>query len=90
MPQISDKKIERIKEQILHYLFESSPEAQFTSKISLEIARDEEFVKSLLLELKQKGLVSLIQKSPSGNQYLKRQRWTLSKQAYHAYKNHSN
>ena len=88
MPQISDQKKQKISEQILHYLFENSPEARFTSEIAREIARDEEFIKSLLLNLEREKLVSQIKKSPSGTGYKRRQRWRLSKTAFEVYKNH--
>ena len=90
MPHISQKTKDRISEQILHYLYSISPEAAFTNKISAETARDEEFTKSLLLALKSKGLVIEINKNPQGAQYLKRQRWRLSPQAYSAYSKHQN
>ena len=90
MPRISQAKKDKISEQIIHHLFSTSPEAVFTSHISKEIARDEEFIKSLLLNLKQKGLVTEIKKSQKGLEYSKRQRWRLSNQAYEAYKKHQN
>ena len=40
MPKISQKKKDKITEQILHHLFSISPEAHFTSKIAEEIARE--------------------------------------------------
>jgi len=86
MPKISQKKKEKIQEQILHYLFTISPSSAFTNQIANEIARDEEFTKSLLLELKQKSLIIEINKNPGGLDYLKRQRWRLSDQVYQAYK----
>ena len=88
MPLISQSKKDKISEQILHYLFSISPESKFTVEISKEIARDEEFTKSLLLELKNKNLIAEINKNGEGKAYLKRQRWRLSAQAYEAYKNH--
>jgi hypothetical protein len=88
MPVISQKKKDKIAEQILHHLFESSPESKFTSDIAQEIARDEEFIKVLLLDLQKKALVVLVDKNPKGVQYEKRQRWRLSQQAYDIYKKH--
>jgi len=85
MPSISNSKKERIQEQILYYLFSLSPEATFTNAIAKEIARDEEFTKTLLKDLKNKGLVIQVTKSPSGQTYLKRQRWLLSDQTFQAY-----
>ena len=88
MPSISNKKREKISEQILHYLFSVSPLAKFTSEIAKEIARDEEFTKSILKELKTKSLVIEVNKNPFGFDYIRRQRWLLSPQAYEAYKAH--
>ena len=88
MPQISKQKRDKISEQILHYLFTSSPQAQFTNKIAQEIARDEEFTKSLLLELEKNKLIVKIIKSPEGFEYIRRERWSLSQSAFNIYKKH--
>jgi DNA-binding IscR family transcriptional regulator len=84
--KISDKKKEKISEQILAYLFSVNPKPIFTLHIAQEIARDEEFVKKLLLDLKKKGLVTEIKRNPLGTLYIKRTRWKLSDKAYMAYK----
>lgn len=84
--QISKEKREKISEQILSLLFHVSPKALFTANISHEIARDEEFVKKLLLELKAKKLVVEIKKNAKGEEYSRRSRWILSESAYGAYK----
>jgi hypothetical protein len=60
----------------------------FTLNIAKEIARDEEFVKILLLELKKKGFVLEIRKNPKGISYSRRSRWKLTDNAYQAYKSH--
>ncbi len=86
MPKISEKKKEKIAEQILHYLFTTSPEPKFTSEIAQEAARDEEFTKAILQDLKNKDLIKEINKNPKGIPYIKRQRWILSDIAYKAYK----
>jgi hypothetical protein len=86
--KISLQKKEKIYEQILLLLYSVSPRPLFTLNIAEEIARDEEFVKSLLLYLKKKGLVLEIKKNPQGTTYLKRSRWTLSEKAYQIYKIH--
>jgi len=88
MPRISEQKKQKISEQILHYLFEQSPTPKFTSEIAREIARDEEFMKSMLLSLEKEKLITQVNKSPSGTQYIRRQRWRLSNGAYKIYKNH--
>ncbi|MBT3642520.1 hypothetical protein HN604_02615 [archaeon] len=88
MPPISEEKKEKISEQILHYLFSIFPKQIFTSEISKELARDEEFMKQLLLELEKKGLVLKIMKNSQGISYVRRLRWRISNKAYDLYKNH--
>tara|TARA_Y100000310_G_C20492212_1_gene719783 strand:- start:540 stop:812 length:273 start_codon:yes stop_codon:yes gene_type:complete len=88
MPKISQKKKDKISEQILHYLFTINPDSAHTNKIADELARDEEFTKALLLELKSKDLVVLINKNSQGKTLQKRQRWKLSTSTYQAYKQH--
>ncbi len=84
--RISKQKRDRISEQILSHLYHNFPSSFFTSEISRELARDEEFIKQLLLELQDKKLVSCIKKSPGGILYSRRCRWSLSPKAYSAYK----
>jgi predicted transcriptional regulator with HTH domain len=84
--QISNLKKEKIKEQILAFLFSKSPQFFFTSQIAEEIARDEEFVKNLLLDLKKKKFVVEVRKNSFGVDYLRRSRWKLSDAVYETYK----
>ena len=86
--KISNKKIEKISEQILALLYSTSPKNLFTSQIAEEIARDEEFVKRLLIQLREKKLIIEIKKNPQGIIYKRRARWRLSDAAYLSYKNH--
>lgn len=85
---ISKQKREKISEQILAFLYSISPKPVFTIKIAQEVARDEEFVKSLLLELKQKKVVVSVNKNPKGTPYKRRLRWQLSEEAHTSYKGH--
>jgi len=89
MPPISKKKQERIQEQILHHLFEISPESTFTSKIAEVTARDEGFIKTLLTDLKSKKLITEINKNSSGMVYKRRQRWRLSNKAFEVFNNNN-
>lgn len=84
--KISEKNKQKISEHILAYLYSISPKAVFTVKIARELARDEEFIKKLLISLKKKNFVSEIKKNPKGTPYLKRVRWRLTDQAYGVYK----
>ncbi|MBA7685002.1 hypothetical protein ES703_93415 [subsurface metagenome] len=88
MSKISKEKQEKIMANIIATLYEYSPKALFTVDISRLQARDEEFVKKLLLELKGKNLVVEIKKNPKGIPYKRRSRWKLSDAAYQAYKSH--
>ena len=85
--KISKEKKEKISEQILAYLFSINPQPVFTIKIASEIARDEEFTKKLLLELKKKDLIKEIKRNQKGMLYLKRSRWILTDKTYAVYKN---
>jgi len=87
MPIISKQKQDKIQEQILFHLFQTSPKPIFTSDIATELARDEEFTKRLLNDLLKKQLVVKVDKNPRGIKYLQRQRWRLSNKVNEAYKN---
>jgi len=85
MPKLSEKKKSKISEHILSVLYDNFPKPMFTSKIASEIARDEEFTKRLLFELKDKQLTILIDKNSLGLKYLRRARWRLSNKVQEAY-----
>lgn len=84
--KISNEKKEKIIEQIFAHLYLISPKPEFTAHIAKELARDEEFIKKILLELKQRKLVLEIKKNSKGEKYLRRSRWKLSEQVYNIYK----
>lgn len=86
--KISKKKREKISEQILSYFYFINPKSVFTSQIAEEVARDEEFIKDLLLNLKKRSLIIEIKKNPKGTPYIRRSRWKLSDIAYTIYKNY--
>ncbi len=90
MPRISNEKIEKIQEQALFFLFNIFPKQVFTSDIAKELARDEEFIKTLLHELEKKGLTIKIDKNPDGIKYERRARWRISNSAYEIYNQHQN
>lgn len=86
--RISEKKREKISEQVLATIYSYSPKTMFTSQIAQEVARDEEFIKKILFSLKQKKLVSEVTKNQKGKTYIRRLRWKLTDSAYLAYKKH--
>jgi hypothetical protein len=83
--RLSKEKREKIAEQILSHLYHSFPQQLFTAEIAKEIARDEEFIKNLLFELKDKNLLVQIKKNEEGRDFIRRIRWQLSGPAYQAY-----
>ena len=85
--KISKEKREKISEQILGLLYSNHFKPLFTSDVAKEVARDEEFMKDLLTELKNKSIVIEIKKNPKGTSYKKRSRWKLSDKTYKTYKN---
>jgi len=84
--KISEQKKNKILEQILAFLYSISPKPIFTAHLAREIARDEEYIKKLLLELKIKKLVVQITKNPQGKEYIQRLRWKLSNEAFKFFK----
>ena len=84
--RLSIKKKEKISEQILALLYFQNPKSLFTSNIAQEIARDEEFTKKLLVDLKSKKLIVEIKRNPKGIIYSRRSRWNLSDKTYMVYK----
>lgn len=85
MSKLSSDKKQKISEQILSVLFNNFPNSLFTSKISEQIIRDEEFTKQLLFSLKENKLIISIHQNSKGTQYLKRIRWRLSNQTHNLY-----
>ena len=83
--RLSQEKIDKITEQILHYLYQSFPRNPFTAEIAREIARDEEFIKKILLGLKDKELVISINKGKDGEPFTRRLKWKLSNKVYNIY-----
>ena len=83
--RLSKEKRDKIAEQILSYLYSGFPTQFFTAQIAKEIARDEEFTKKLLFDLKEKGLVKNIKKNKQGIMFTKRIKWQLSTKAYEVY-----
>ena len=84
--RISQKKQDKIAEQILNILYQSFPKSLFTSQIAQEIARDEEFILRLLKDLEVKKLVNSINKNSAGKDFRRRKKWCISNQAYEIYK----
>jgi predicted transcriptional regulator with HTH domain len=84
--KLSQTKKDKISEQILSHLYHVFPQSRFTAEIARELARDEEFIKALMLELQKKNLVAAVKKNPEGIDYERRIKWRLSNNTYSAYK----
>ena len=84
--RLSQEKKDKIAEQILSYLYHEFPNQPFTAEIAREIARDEEFIKRILFDLKEKGLVVPIRKNAKGDIFIRRLKWRLSQKVYDVYK----
>ncbi len=83
--RLSQEKKDKIAEQILSFLYHSFPNQPFTAEIAREIARDEEFIKRLLFDLKEKKLVIPIRKNSKGLVFTRRLKWRLSNKVYDVY-----
>jgi predicted transcriptional regulator with HTH domain len=83
--RLSQQKKDRIIEQILSYLYQIFPKEPFTAQIAKEIARDEEFIKRLLLELYEKKIVIVIKKNKTGVPFSRRLKWRLTNKVYDIY-----
>ncbi|MBS3140832.1 hypothetical protein J4405_01650 [Candidatus Woesearchaeota archaeon] len=83
MSVISDKKKDRIKEDIIRELYENYPGFLYTEKISENIIRDNEFTLSLLNELKKNKVVNILNETKGDK--VKR-KWQLNEEAFDAYK----
>jgi hypothetical protein len=84
--RLSQDKKNRIIEQILLFLYHSFPKEPFTAEIAREIARDEEFVKRILFELKEKNYIVPIAKNKKGEPFSRRLKWRLTNKVYEVYK----
>jgi len=83
--RLSKIKKDKIAEQIISYLYHSFPKQPFTAEIAREVARDEEFIKRILFDLKEKGLVVSIRKNAKGIAFTRRSKWRLTQKVYDVY-----
>jgi DNA-binding IscR family transcriptional regulator len=83
--RLSKNKKDKIAEQILLHLYNSFPGQPFTAEIASEIARDEEFVKRILFDLKDKNLVIPVRRNKKGEIFSRRIKWRLSEKVYDIY-----
>ena len=84
--RLSEEKRKKIAEQIIGLLYLQNTQPLFTSQIANDLVRDEEFIKTLLLELEQKQLIIRVEKNASGETYTRRVRWRIAPKVYNLYK----
>jgi hypothetical protein len=84
MSRLSDKKRQKIKEEVLRVLYESSPLAISTFRVSEEVIRDNEFILGLIKEMERSGLVVGLRKNKGGKKM--RVKWRLSDKAFKGYR----
>ncbi len=83
MSSISREKKDKLKEEILRIIYENYPRFLYTYQVAESLIRDDEFVLSLLKELKNNGLLTCIEETMGNN--IKR-KWGLKKEVYEKYK----
>ena len=80
MSRLSEKVIEKIKNDILYVLYESNLKGVYTKHLSDEIARDDELVLNLLKEMEKNKLVKRT------TSFKRRVKWVMEEDAYKKYK----
>jgi hypothetical protein len=88
--RLSKNKKDKIAEQIILFLYNSFPKQPFTAEIAREIARDEEFVKKILFDLKEKNIINSLRKNKKGEPFSRRIRWSLTNKVYEIYHSKQN
>ena len=83
MSLISDNKKERIKIDILRFLYDEYPKMFYTYEVADALTRNDEFILGLLVELKDKKTVHWIEETGGGK--IKR-KWGMSELIHNTYK----
>lgn len=86
MPKIGEKKVNKLKEEILALLYDHPMNPLFTSEVAEEIIRDEEFTLRILKDLHKDGLINEIKTNQAGREFLARRKWSLKPSVYSQYK----
>ncbi|MBI2673121.1 hypothetical protein HYX19_02575 [Candidatus Woesearchaeota archaeon] len=85
MSKISNKNIEKIKNEVLYVLFESKLSGLFTKEIADEVARDDEFILGMLKEFEKNNIIKIVN-PPSKTNFIRRKKWIMTEEAYKKYK----
>ncbi len=90
MSRLSEKTKLALKADISSILYENPLRALFTKEISIELRRDKEFTKKLLLEMGKEGLVERIIKNNKGKLYKERIKWRIPERILNIYSGNIN
>lgn len=85
MVKLSEEKIKLLKDDIISLLYHSHLKPLFTNQIATELRRDNEFIKALLLDLENKGVVERVIKNSQGKSYSLRLKWRIPLKVRMAY-----
>lgn len=80
MSKISERVIEKIKTDILYYLYQEGIKAKYTREIANELGRDKEFILKIIKELEKKNLVKNVL------EHKVRRKWVMNDLVYKKYK----
>ena len=83
MSLISDNKKEKIKMDILRFLYDEYPKMLYTYEVADALTRNDEFILGLLIELRDKKAVHWIEETKGGK--IKR-KWGMNELIYKTYK----
>jgi len=68
-------------------LYDNPLKPRFTNEIALELRRDNEFSKRLLLEMERDGYVERLKKDNNGKQFIRRIKWKIPDKIVKIYDN---
>ncbi len=90
MVKLSERTELALKADISSILYENPLRALFTKEISIELRRDKEFTKKLLLGMEKEGLVESVVKISKDKYYKKRMKWKIPEKILKIYKESKN
>lgn len=85
MTKLSEKTKKYVKDEIVSVLFNSRA-AMYANQVASNMGRDKEFIKQMLLELEEMGVVVRFDKSRKGKAYKERCRWRLKPEVEKAFR----
>ncbi|MBU2638514.1 MAG: hypothetical protein KJ955_06065 [Nanoarchaeota archaeon] len=74
-----------VKDEVVSVLFNSRT-AMYASQVASNMGRDKEFIKRMLLELEEAGILTRFDRSKKGRAYKERCRWRLRPEVEKAFR----